>query len=53
MVNDKHIGVGLDGGINDGVSGFQGANDPLDGVVGISAYQTGESHDSARDGGYH
>ena len=41
MVNDKHIGVGPDGGINDGVSGFQGANDPLDGVVGISAYQTG------------
>ena len=41
MVNDEHIGVGLDGGINDGVSGLQGANDPLDGVVGIPAHQTG------------
>lgn len=41
MVNDKHIGVGLDGGINDDVSGFQSTSDPPDGVVGIPAHQTG------------
>lgn len=41
MVDHEHIGVGLDGSINDGVSGLQSASDPPDGLVGIPAHQTG------------